>query len=99
FPGVRASIEDDLEDDPDHILISHNQRNAEIFDVYRVNIHTGKMTLVAENPGNIVGWQTDHEGRVRAAITSDGLHTTLLYRDDESQDFAPIITTDFRTVV
>jgi len=99
FPGVRASIEDDLEDDPDHILISHNKRNPEVFDVYRANIHTGELTQVAENPGNIVGWQTDHRGRLRAAIASDGLDTTLLYRSDESQDFRALITTDFRTVV
>ncbi|AEC19710.1 putative peptidase [Pusillimonas sp. T7-7] len=99
FPGVRASIEDDLEDDPDHILLSHNGRNPEVFDVYRANIRNGQLTLVAENPGNIVGWQTDHEGRVRAGIASDGLHTTLLYRDTEADEFKPIITTDFRTSV
>lgn len=99
FNGVRASVQDDLEDDPDHILISHNQRNPEVFDVYRANIHTGQLTLVAENPGNIVGWQTDHAGRVRMGIASDGLHTTLLYRDGEDQAFRPIITTDFRTTV
>jgi len=99
FPGVRASIEDDLQDDPDHILISHNGRNPEVFDVYRSNIHTGELVRVAENPGNIVGWQTDHQGQVRAAITSDGLHTTLLYRDTDAEPFRPIITTDFRSVV
>ncbi len=99
FPGVRASIEDDLQDDPDHILISHNRRNPEVFDVYRADIHTGVLTLVAENPGDIIGWQTDHKGRVRAGIASDGLHSTLLYRDTESEDFRPIITTDFRTTV
>src|SRR5690606_39295243 len=42
-PGGRASIEDDLQDDPDHILISHNGRNPEVFDVYRSNIHTGEL--------------------------------------------------------
>lgn len=99
FSGVRASIEDDLHDDPDHVLVSHNQRNPEVFDVYRANIHTGELVLVAENPGNIVGWQTDHKGRVRAGIASDGLNSTLLYRDAETEDFRPIITTDFRTVV
>ena len=81
---MRASIEDDLEDDPDHILISHNQRDPQVFDVYRVNVHTGAGVLVAQNPGNIVGWQTDHAGKVRAAVTSDGLNTTLLYRDNEA---------------
>ncbi len=99
FTGVRASIQDDLPDDPDHILISHNGRNPEVFDIYRADIHTGDLVLVAENPGNVVGWQTDHLGRVRAGITSDGLHTTLLYRDTEDGEFQSIITTDFRTVV
>jgi Tol biopolymer transport system component len=83
FPGVRASIEDDLEDDPDHILLSHNGRNPEVFDVYRADIRSGELTLVASNPGNIVAWQTDHQGLVRAAIASDGLDTVLLYRDGE----------------
>lgn len=99
YEGVRAGIEDDLEDDPDHVLISHNQRNPEVFDVYRVNVHTGAAELVAQNPGNIVGWQTDHAGKVRAAVASDGLNTTLLYRDDESSEFRPLITTDYRTSV
>lgn len=99
FPGVRASVQDDLQDDPDHILISHNKRQAEVFDVYRANLRTGELALVAENPGNIVGWQADHDGRIRAAIASDGLNTTLLYRADESEPFRPIIHTDFRTTV
>ncbi len=99
FPGVRAGIQDDLEDDPDHILISHNGRNPEVFDVYRANIRTGELELVAENPGNIVGWQTDHHGLVRAAIASDGLDSVLLYRDSEEDEFRPIISTDFRTTV
>ncbi|MCD0504344.1 alpha/beta hydrolase family protein [Bordetella petrii] len=97
--GVRAGIEDDLPDDPDHVLISHNQRDPQVFDVYRVNVRTGAAVLVAQNPGNVVGWQTDHAGKVRAAVTSDGLDTTLLYRDDEAAPFRPLITTDYRTTV
>ncbi len=99
FDGVRAGIEDDLPDDPDHVLIGHNQRDPEVFDVYRVNVHSGAAERVAENPGNIIGWQTDHAGKLRAAVASDGLMSTVLYRDDESQAFRPIIETDFRTQV
>ena len=99
FEGARAGIQDDLEDDPDHLLIAHNARNPEAFDVYRVNIHSGEQVQVAENPGNIVGWQTDHQGLVRLAIMSDGLHTVLLHRANEQDAFAPIIQTDFRTDV
>ncbi|SAI74606.1 peptidase [Bordetella ansorpii] len=99
FEGARAHIEDDLPDDPGHVLISHNHRDPEVFDVYRVDVRTGKADLVAQNPGNVVGWQTDHAGRVRAAVTSDGLNTTLLYRDDEKSEFRPLVTTDYRTSV
>jgi len=99
FEGVRAGIVDDLEDDPRHILLSHNRRNPEVFDVYRADVTRGELTLVAQNPGNIVGWQTDHAGRVRIGVASDGLNTTLLYRDGEDQEFAPLISTDFRTTV
>lgn len=99
YESVRAHIEDDLPDDPDHVLISHNQRDPQVFDVYRVNVQTGQAAIVAQNPGNIVGWQTDHDGQVRAAVTSDGLNTTLLYRDEEGQFFRPLISTDYRTSV
>ena len=96
---MRAGIIDDLRDDPQHILIQHNRRNPQVFDVYRVELRTGKATLVAENPGDIVGWQTDHAGRVRAAVRSQGLNTMLLYRPDEKSEFKTLVTTDYKTEV
>lgn len=99
FEGARAGIQDDLEDDPDHLLVAHNARNPEAFDVYRVNIHNATQQLVAHNPGNIIGWLTDHHGKVRLAIASDGLNTAVLYREKEEEDFIPLINTDFRTTV
>ena len=99
FDGVRASIVDDLKDDPNHILVAHNRRDKRAFDVYRVNVRTGRQQLVAKNPGNVVDWLTDHHGRVRGGVVSDGLKHTVLYRDQEGQPFRPLITTDFKTEV
>ncbi len=100
-PGdkVRASILDALPDDPHHILVSHNRRDPELFDVYRIDLRSGRETLVAQNPGGVIGWNTDHAGRVRVATRSDGLKTELLYRADEKSEFKPLITTDFKTEV
>lgn len=100
-PGeaLRANLVNDLREDPDHILISHNQRDKRVFDVIRVNVKTGEQTVVAQNPGNIVAWQTDHAGKVRMGVASDGVNNTLLYRDSEAEAFKPIISTDFRTSV
>jgi len=99
FPKIRASIVDDLKDDPDHVLVQLNKRDPKVFDVYMINVKTGETQLVALNPGNITGWLTDHLGRVRIATTTDGLNTSILYRVSEKDPFKTVLTTDFRTTV
>jgi dipeptidyl aminopeptidase/acylaminoacyl peptidase len=99
FSKVRASIVDDLKDDPDHVLVQHNKRDPKVFDVYRINVITGDSTLVAQNPGDITNWVTDHLGCVRIATTTDGVNTSLLYRASEKDSFNTVLTTDFRTTV
>jgi len=96
---TRAGIVDDLRDDADHILVQHNRRDKRAFDVYRINVKTGAQTLLATNPGNIIEWTTDHAARLRLAVASDGVNNTVLHRASESDAFAPIISTDFRTQV
>ena len=99
FENVQARIIDDLEDDPNHIIMGLNKRNPQIHDPYRINVNDGKMDMIAENPGNISEWMTDHDGKLRIAITSDGVNTSLLYRDKESDGFKTILTTDFKVSV
>ena len=100
FEGVRSGIIDDLEEQPDFILICMNRRNPEVFDPYRLNLTTGELTLLAENPGHYQGWMTDHDGKLRAAVAIvDGVNTQLLYRDTEEEPFRPVLTTNFKDVV
>ena len=99
FKNVQTRMIDDLEDDPDHIILGLNKRDSRIHDAFRVNVTDGTMKLIAENPGNISGWMTDHDGNLRVAITSDGVNTSLLYRDSESESFKTILTTDFKVRV
>lgn len=96
FENVTVHIIDDLEENPTEMIISMNQRNKELFDVFRINVITGELTLVAENPGNITRWVTDHDGKLRVAQTTDGVNSTLLYRALETDAFKPIVTTNFR---
>jgi dipeptidyl aminopeptidase/acylaminoacyl peptidase len=100
-PGekVKADVVDILEDDDGHLILAHNRRDETVFDVFRVNLATGEETPIAQNPGNIVSWGTDHEGRLRIATTSDGVDTSLLYRASEDEEFAPILTTSFKETV
>ncbi len=99
FPGVRAEIVDLLEDHPTDMLVSLNKRKPEIFDVYRLNTATGDLKVVAENPGNVTGWRTDHAGNVRVATTTDGVNTSLLYRATESAPWKTVLTTNFKESV
>lgn len=96
FEKVKTGIVDDLEDDPIHMLVGMNKRNPEVFDVYRCDINTGKLELIAENPGNITGWMTDHSGKLRAAFTTDGVNESFLYRTTEDEEFRTLITTNFK---
>ena len=96
FEGVRVNITDELEDFDDVMLIEMNKRDPKVFDVYRLDINKGSMTLSAENPGNVGGWITDHDGKIRAAITTDGVNTSLLYRESEDKQFKTVLTTSFK---
>lgn len=99
FDGVRAQIIDDLEDDPSHMIVGLNKRNPQVFDPYRLNINTGDLSLLAENPGNIGSWMTDHKGKLRMASATDGVNSSLLYRDTEEEAFRVVLTTSFKETV
>ncbi len=96
FDEVKCDIIDDLEDVPDEILFQMNRRNRELFDVYRLDVHSGKMTMIAENPGNVQSWITDHEGKLRLALTTDGVNTSILHRPTEDEDWGVVATYDFK---
>jgi dipeptidyl aminopeptidase/acylaminoacyl peptidase len=96
FDNVRAMIIDDRPDHDDEMLISLNKRNPEVFDVYRLNLKTKELAMIAENPGHITEWVPDHDGRIRVATSTDGVNTSLLYRADEKSPFKTVITTSFK---
>jgi dipeptidyl aminopeptidase/acylaminoacyl peptidase len=91
-------LKDELIDNK-YLLVSSNTRDSTVFDVYRLNVRDGKMDMAAKNPGNITNWITDTKGKLRLATSSDGVNETLLYRDDENQQFKPVITNNFKTTI
>jgi len=100
FPKVRSEIIDDLADVSEtDVLITLNKRNPEVFDAYRLNVATGEMKMVAQNPGKVDRWITDHAGVIRAATQTDGVNTSLLTRPDEKTAFKMVLTTNFREAV
>jgi dipeptidyl aminopeptidase/acylaminoacyl peptidase len=96
FDGVRTQFIDNLEGDDEHMIVGLNKRDARVFDPYRLNVVSGELEMLAENPGNIEGWMTDHDGKLRIAITSDGVNTSMLYRATEEDEWEVLMTTNFK---
>ncbi len=97
FKGAKFQIVDLLDGiSENHILIASNQRLKTVFDVYRLNVKTGERRLIVENPGIFTSYLTDHEGKLRVALSSDGLNNSIYYRETETDEFEKILTTDFK---
>ena len=73
---------------PDELLVGLNRRDPQVHDVYRLNLATRDLRMVAQNPGNVAGWVADADMRVRGALSAypDG-GFGLLVRQTEEDDW------------
>ncbi len=93
YEGVQARIESVDPKFPNEILVSINNRDAQVHDAYRVDLKSGKLTLEAQNDQRFVGWVTDHNFKIRGAAKSnpDG-GQTLLVRDNPDSAWRDLVT-------
>jgi len=93
FDDVRIFVYASSKKFPNELLIGMNKENKLLFDVYRLNIETGKIEFVEKNPGNVEDWVVDHDFKIRAARTmnEDG-SVTLLIRNTERDAWKEAIT-------
>lgn len=102
FDSVKCRMIDRLEDKPNEMIISMNKESQRLFDPYRLNIKTGDITKLADNTNEkkIQQWITDHEGKLRAAVSiTGGVNQTILYRDTEQDSFQKVRTTNFKNTL
>ncbi len=80
---------------PNEILIAMNKENPQLHDVYHLDLTSGQLNKVASNPGNIIGWITDADLKIRSAMASrsDG-GFDLLIRDNEQSEWETLLTWD-----
>ncbi len=77
---------------PDAILVQMNQRDPKVFDVHRIDLKTGKVTLDTQNPGDVSGWQADNALDVRAAqVSTDDGGTIIRVRNDAKSPWRDLI--------
>jgi len=92
FAGARAQVIAVEPKVPFQILAGINKTDPRKHDVYRIDLRDGKTTLDTENPGNIIGWTTDADMNVRAALaaTPDGGHEIWL-RENSKDEWETVV--------
>ena len=83
YDGVKVNILAALKEDKDHMVISMNKNNAQVFDPYKINIVTGEVEQLYENEdveNPIMGYNFDKDGDLRAFTRlKDGVNSELYY--------------------
>ena len=93
FDGVQAQMVLRDRRSPDAVLVALNKEDARFHDVYRLDLASGELELVAKNPGNVMRWVADQEFVVRVAWAADpdGAYT-LMARTDVAAEWRPMGT-------
>ncbi len=71
FEGVKAYVSATDRNQPNTVLVETNQENAMFFDVYRCDLLTGELEMVADNPGvdengnMVLGYMPDEDLNIR----------------------------------
>jgi dipeptidyl aminopeptidase/acylaminoacyl peptidase len=86
LPGARAMGLINDARHPDTLLIHLNARDERFFDLYRLDLTTGSLTLEAENPGDVAQFYADHHLRVRVAYVTKPDNSAEIRVRDGLQD-------------
>jgi dipeptidyl aminopeptidase/acylaminoacyl peptidase len=83
YEGVKVEILALLKEDKDHMIISMNKNNAQVFDPYKINIVSGEIEQLYENTdiaNPIMGYEFDKDGNLRGfGRLKDGINSEIYY--------------------
>ena len=88
FRGVRAQNVLTDSRHPAAVLVAMNLRDRTKFDMYRVDLETGAITIEAQNPGDVLTWRADNNFVLRAATAFDGTTGRTIIRVRDAGDKA-----------
>ncbi len=70
FDHVQAQVLEYTKHHPTQLVLGLNRRDQRFHDAYLLDLNTGSMKLIAENPGDVIGWVVDAELAVRGAMAA-----------------------------
>ncbi|WP_126970906.1 alpha/beta hydrolase family protein [Gynurincola endophyticus] len=91
FEGVKAGVINVLKEDPDHMIISMNKENPQVFEPYKVNVHTGELVKLYENKdvvNPIQSYTFNKDGLMKGfSKLKDGVNTQYFYKAAGEEEF------------
>ncbi len=89
YEGVQVRILEGLREDKDHMIISMNKNNKQIFEPYKINIITGELKQLFKNEdavNPISGYTFDKDGTLRGyARIRNGVDFDIYYAKEEGK--------------
>jgi dienelactone hydrolase len=92
FPGAMAAPIREVKNGTTTIML--NNREATLLDVHELDIATGQLTLIAENPGHVVAWLSSDNGDLFATSTTPDGDLELSRWDATAATLRPIASFD-----
>jgi len=95
YEGVQVQVIQHDKRHPHELLIGMNKEDERVHDVYRLDLSTKELELVAKNPGNVAGWVVDADMQVRGALAAtDEGGFDLLVRDNTNDAWRTLVAWD-----
>ncbi|HYB53110.1 MAG TPA: alpha/beta fold hydrolase, partial [Thermoanaerobaculia bacterium] len=78
---------------PNEMLVAMNRRDKSLFDIWKLDVRSGALTMATENPGGVGEWAIDSAMKVRGAsfLTPDG-GGQFKVRDSENSPWRTLTT-------
>ena len=89
YDGVQVNILEGLKEDVNHMIISMNKNNKQIFEPYKINILTGEIKQLFKNEdaaNPIAGYSFDKDGNLRGyGKIRDGVNIDFYYAKEDGK--------------
>jgi dipeptidyl aminopeptidase/acylaminoacyl peptidase len=92
FPGVMVAPVREARNGK--LVVLMNNRNVQQFDVHELDIATGELTLLAENPGHVFTWFCSDDGELFATYWTPDAEFVIARWVSETGTLVPIATYD-----
>lgn len=89
--GVKAVIQGVNRSKPGVVLVGINDRDATLFDLYEIDITSGKRKLVMQNPG-FASWIIDNKLQPRFAMQQQPGGKSIIMRKESGNEWKPFLT-------